>query len=83
MQNHIEHEAKILDIDKNKVIHRLERLGARKILNTVTVIETYDVNPAIKLKKKINDNSVFSPILEKIQVFYFIYIFNKQKDGHR
>lgn len=66
MQNHIEHEAKILDIDKNKVIHRLERLGARKILDAVTVIETYDVNPAIKLKKKINNNTGFSPILEKV-----------------
>lgn len=66
MQNHIEHEAKILDIDKDKVIRRLERLGAKKILDAVTVIETYDVNPAIKPKKKINKNSVFSPILEKI-----------------
>lgn len=43
MQNHIEQEAKILDIDTGVVVEKLQKNGARKILDAITIIETYDV----------------------------------------
>lgn len=55
MQNHIEKEAKVFDINVLDVVSRLKQHGARKSLDTVTFIETYDF-PAVRLKKRVNEH---------------------------
>lgn len=42
----LEHEAKILNIDKSEIQKKLENLGAKKILDDVTYIEGYDFDSA-------------------------------------
>lgn len=42
----LEHEAKILNVDKSEVQRKLETLGAKKILDDVTYIEGYDFDSA-------------------------------------
>ena len=38
----LEHEAKILNVDKSSIEEKLENMGARKILDAVTYIEGFD-----------------------------------------
>lgn len=49
--NHIEFEGKILEINTENVIKKLKKLGAKKILDAVTYIETYDLLYPDLLKK--------------------------------
>ena len=71
MNNKVELEGKILGIDKNKVIKKLESLGAEKILDSVTFIETYDITKSCTLTKKLLKKfpSKFSPIFNELFPF--------------
>jgi adenylate cyclase class IV len=69
MQNHIEKEAKILEVNKAQVVRRLDKLGAKKILDVVTVIETYDIKKSYLFKKNRSSeiHKRFLPILKNVK----------------
>lgn len=67
MQNHIKKEATILEIDKRKVIDALRQLGARKVSDTMSVIEMYDIvsTKKIRMRKSLKQDR-FNLIFEKV-----------------
>lgn len=67
MQNHIKKEGIILEIDKRKVTGTFKQLGARKILDTTSTIETYDLVATQKIRtRRLSQQKKFNVIIEKV-----------------
>jgi len=70
---HIEYEVRVLDIDKEKFIQKLEKLGAKKEADFEYKRRVYDFNPKsnkkwIRLRTDGNETTLTIKILESLEI---------------